>query len=273
MRAGINAATYLMRPLLLLLLVLLGVSCQQTPEPKAKVPLRVLTYNIHHGRGLDGEVDLERIAEVIRTANADLVALQEVDRGTRRTSGLDIAKELGRLTNMQFVFAKNIDFQGGEYGNAILSRYQIQDSSNQHYRMIREGEQRGMLRATIRLADRKIVFASTHLDHRSDPTERISNVDEIKEFLSQQKSPVILAGDFNDRPDGAVHQELTKVFIDVWESAGLGDSHTFSSDNPRSRIDYIFLSPKSEWDVRNASVIESQASDHLPLLAEIVLVD
>lgn len=69
--------------------------------PVASDALRVLTYNIHHGEGTDGVLDLERIAGVIKGASPDLVALQEVDVGAERTGGVDQAGELGRLTGMQ----------------------------------------------------------------------------------------------------------------------------------------------------------------------------
>src|SRR5688572_3660564 len=86
------------------------------PSPR----LRVLTYNIHHGEGTDARFDLERLARIIREARPDLVALQEVDRRTRRASGVDQAAELGRLTGMNVVFGKAMDHDGGEYGQAIL---------------------------------------------------------------------------------------------------------------------------------------------------------
>src|SRR5690606_4366306 len=92
--------------------------------------LRVLSYNIHHAEGVDGKLDLERIAEVIRAAKPDLVALQEVDRNARRTGSVDQPAELARLTEMQVVFGSNIELQGGHYGNAVLSRFPIASERN-----------------------------------------------------------------------------------------------------------------------------------------------
>lgn len=93
---------------------------QDAPAPA--LTLRVLSYNIHHGRGTDNQVDLARIAKVISDSQADLVALQEVDHGTRRTGGVDQTSELGRLTGMHSQFCKQIDYDDGEYGQALLSR-------------------------------------------------------------------------------------------------------------------------------------------------------
>jgi endonuclease/exonuclease/phosphatase family metal-dependent hydrolase len=252
--------------------LLLLVGCQHSPHDATPLTIRVMTYNIHHGRGMDGEVDLGRIAKLIREQEVDLVALQEVDKGTQRTDGIDIAAELARLTGMHFVFAKNIDFQGGEYGNAILSRQPILSSTNRHYKMLRPGEQRGLLSATIGFGGRVITFASTHLDFRPDPAERISNMGEIEEFVSAAgKNPVVIAGDFNDVPGGTVHRRMKETFTDVWEAGGTGDGFTYSSEEPDKRIDYIYLFPKTSWRVKSANVPTSTASDHLPLVAEATL--
>src|SRR5690242_10620478 len=74
--------------------------------------LRVLTYNIHHGEGVDRQFDLSRIADVIRSASPDLVALQEVDRNTHRTGNVDQPAELARLMGMHVAFEPNIKFEG-----------------------------------------------------------------------------------------------------------------------------------------------------------------
>ena len=93
----------------------------------ADAPLRVLSYNIHHGRGTDGVVDLERIAGVIRGSAADVVVLQEVDDRTERTGRIDQTAELGRLTGLHAEFGRQIDYQGGRYGQAILSRTPLEE--------------------------------------------------------------------------------------------------------------------------------------------------
>src|SRR6185436_4143043 len=89
------------------------------------VEIRIMSYNIRHGEGMDGRVDLARIADVIRRASPDVVALQEVDRGVQRTGGVDEPAMLGELAGMQSIFEKNIPYQGGEYGNAVLTRLPI----------------------------------------------------------------------------------------------------------------------------------------------------
>ena len=91
------------------------------PAPAAVV-LRVLSYNIHHGEGLDGRIDLSRQAEIMKREEPDLVALQEVDRGTVRSGSVDQLAELARLTGLAPVFGQTIALQGGDYGVGVLSR-------------------------------------------------------------------------------------------------------------------------------------------------------
>ena len=97
-----------------------------SPTPAVfKKTLRIMTYNIHVGVGMDKKLDLHRIADVINHEKPDLVGLQEVDRGVKRTEGKDEIAELAQMTRMDYAFAHNLDFQGGQYGVAILSRSAI----------------------------------------------------------------------------------------------------------------------------------------------------
>src|SRR5258708_24205877 len=109
-----------------LLLLLVWASDGQT------VPgtLRVLTYNIHHGEGTDGRFDLWRLAEVMKSVQPDVVALQEVDRGTERSSSVDQLAELERLTHMHAEFGKAMDFSGGSYGVARLCAWPLRRTGN-----------------------------------------------------------------------------------------------------------------------------------------------
>ena len=138
--------------------VLLGCRAPQNAD-SSKI-FRVMTYNIHHGEGMDGKVDLLRIADVIKWEQADIVALQEVDSGVARTARRDLPAELAALTGMTCVFSNNFHYQGGEYGNAVLTRFPIVRWTNSHYKMIRPGEQRGLLQLTLRVHGRQSGFAA-----------------------------------------------------------------------------------------------------------------
>ena len=93
--------------------------------PASTQTLRVMTYNIHVGVGIDKKLDLPRIAGVINAQHPDLVGLQEVDRGVARTQRIDEIAEIAKLTRMDYAFAFNLRYQGGQYGVAILSRFPI----------------------------------------------------------------------------------------------------------------------------------------------------
>ena len=108
----------------------LAASRPRDSAPTVPTILRVLTYNIHHGEGMDGRFDLPRLAGIMTSADPDLIALQEVDQGTERAGGVDQVAELGRLTGMRPVFGKAMDFQGGAYGVGVLSRKPIRRVEN-----------------------------------------------------------------------------------------------------------------------------------------------
>lgn len=257
-------------PLLIFILVLLA-GCSGNRPPAGNPILRVMTYNIHHGEGLDGKVDIARIARVIREARADIVALQEVDRGVERTGKIDIMTMLADQTGMTYAFGKNIEYQGGEYGNGVLTRFPILEEKNHHYTMIREGEQRGLLQLVLEAHGEEIVFMNTHIDYRGDDTERVMNVGEIRSTAKAYGArPVIACGDFNDTPGSRTIGLMKEDFHDAWEAAGSGTGYTFPADTAKKRIDFVFISKHQSsgtaFRVLSARVIPTDASDHLPLL-------
>ncbi len=240
-------------------------------EDKA-VTVRVMSYNIQHGRGMDGEVDVERIAEVINEEAPDIVALQEVDQGVERSGRIDIPEKLAELTGMEAFFERNIEFQGGNYGNAVLSRYPIRQQTNTHLRMLREGEQRGVIHMVLDVKGRDVLFMNTHIDYRRDDSERLKNIRQFREIIETYGDlPVIFCGDFNDFPGSRTHEKLKEDFVDTWEAVGEGDGFTFRADAPDRRIDYIFLSRDGSLTPERAWIPDTQASDHLPLVADIRL--
>jgi endonuclease/exonuclease/phosphatase family metal-dependent hydrolase len=239
-------------------------------QDDGKVTIRVMTYNIRHGEGIDGRIDIGRIAGVIMSANADLVALQEVDSGVARTNRIDIAAELAQLCGMNYIFGRNISFQGGGYGNAILSKFPIKEWRNRHLKMLRRGEQRGLLQAVISINGKELVFLNTHIDYRRDDIERVMNIEEFFHVIDSLYSgrPIIFCGDFNDVPESRVIRMMHRKFIDAWDRCGSGDGLTFSSDDPRVRIDYVFYSDTLRLKCIKARVLKTPASDHLPVLVE-----
>jgi len=240
---------------------------------KQPATVRVLTYNIHHGAGMDGEVDLERIANVIRQARADLVALQEVDRGVERTGRVDQPERLAELTGMYVVFGKNIDLQGGEYGNAVLSRSPIEHHRNLHLpRLPSKNEQRGLLEAHVPVGRANVIFVATHFDHQPDDSERLACVATLRALLEQHsQKPVIVAGDLNALPDSSVIQKAA-AFLRGTGAIQKEPLLTYPADDPDRRIDYILYNDHPAFTCLDCRVLpDSVSSDHRPVLAVFAL--
>jgi endonuclease/exonuclease/phosphatase family metal-dependent hydrolase len=251
------------------LLMVSLVGCQSPRTEPASNTFRVMTYNIHHGAGLDGKVDLQRIADLIKHEQADIVALQEVDKGVKRTAQRDCPVELAALTGMSCVFSNNYHFQGGEYGNAVLTRFPIKRWTNQHYKMLHAGEQRGLLQVGLDVHGRELIFLATHLDARKDDAERSASAAEILEVIQAYRGqPMILCGDFNDTPASPTCQKIAQQFTDTWTAIGTGDGFTIPAEKPRTRIDYIWTSKGGPIEALKVWVPVSQASDHLPVVGE-----
>jgi endonuclease/exonuclease/phosphatase family metal-dependent hydrolase len=236
--------------------------------------LRVLSYNIRHGEGMDHKLDLARIAGVIKSVDPHIVALQEVDKGCKRSNNLDEPAELGKLTGMTPIFDKNIPFQGGEYGNAVLSKLPVTAWKNVHLPSRHAGEQRGCLVVDFTAPDANATplrFLSTHLDYRPDDAERMDSVKTIAGLVQERPDvPAILAGDLNSYPDS----RTLAAFAELWTRTDSTPTLTFPADKPNRQIDYILVRPAPRWKVVELRVLdEPVASDHRPLLAVLELVD
>jgi endonuclease/exonuclease/phosphatase family metal-dependent hydrolase len=163
--------------------------------------LRVMTYNIHVGVGMDKKLDLPRVAGVINAQHPDLVGLQEVDRGVTRTQGIDEIAELAKLTWMDYAFAFNLHYQGGQYGVSILSRLPIMATDHRLYQNTREAERRGFIRAEVIVNGRVLNFVTTHLDYQYDDG-RLFEAQQLLNALADVKGTLVVVGDFNDIPAG-----------------------------------------------------------------------
>jgi endonuclease/exonuclease/phosphatase family metal-dependent hydrolase len=246
------------RALATLLLVVLG----QAGYSSAPVRVRVLTYNIHHGEGIDGRIDLPRLAEVIIGTKPDLVALQEVDRGTERAGGVDQLAELERLTGMHGVFGKAMDFQGGAYGVAVLTRHVVVGSSTLALPDLAGREPRAALTVDVRIkeADARLQFITTHLDQGRDNVNRLAQASFLNATVAPDDSaPRVLAGDMNSRPGTEVMQLLLERWTNFFEVP--------EAVAPRGLVDHVFARPASDWRAVDGQVVEDRiASDHRPLL-------
>ena len=234
--------------------------------------LRVVTWNIHHGAGLDERVDVERLGAELKALQPDFVLLQEVDVGCKRSDGIDIPKVLAQQLGMHAAFAQNIPFQGGSYGNAILSRYPIESQYNLHYRMLRDGEQRGLLTARVTTPAGPIGIGCTHIDYREDDRERLQNVAELLQLV-RERGLIAVGGDFNDLPGSRVHDAACRELIDCWREAN-GDAAgaSYPAKAPQKRIDWLLRAQRAGiegWRCRAARVVPTAASDHRAVLFEL----
>ena len=236
--------------------------------------LTLLSYNIHSGVGLDGVLDLRRIADVIAASEADLVALQEVDRHRRAQSRFEdqpgvLAERLG----LHLVYAANLDdeparpgAQRAQYGTALLSRLPLEGVTNTLLPCFPGSEQRGLLDATVRVDGTGLRVLGTHLQWDTE-TERTRQAEAIVATLDER--PTVLLGDLNTTPGSAAYTCLAGRLDDAWAVVGEGDGHTFEAEQPPRRIDYVWVG----GGVRavSARVIASDASDHHALRVAVAL--
>lgn len=233
------------------------------PSVSAQATLRVAAYNIKHGRGMDEQVDLLRIAEVLRALDADVITLQEVDKNTERTGGVDQVAVLAELLGYQGFHGAHRPYQGGEYGNAVLTRlpvgrvitHQIPEAAGSKL-AVHEVQIAGGPRGVISIV-------SVHL--AGAPEERFAQADSVTKLFAEVEHPVVLAGDFNSRRGDRVMGLLR----DSWQILDKGgDVNTFPSNAPVREIDFVLVRPSGTFELIEHVVInEAVASDHRPILA------
>ena len=232
--------------------------------------VRVLSFNVLHGRTPLWDFDLDRLAKVITDADPDLVAIQEVDFKVNRSNRYDLATELGWRTQMAPVFAKAINYDGGEYGEGVLSRYSFVRTRNVALPFIPGEEARAALEVVVVLpSNDTIAFIGTHFAHEGEQG-RILQAQKVNEVFIQNVYPTILAGDLNDIP-GSVP---IGILEEKWTAAYRREKpeHTFPSNDPDEKIDYVMFLPKARWQVIDREVIcNTTASDHCAYLVTLHL--
>ena len=238
--------------------------------------MRVLVYNIHAGKDAKGVDNLSRVADLIRTTNADIALLQEVDRGTTRSGNTDQLRVLAGLTGFHAAFGKTLDYQGGDYGIAIFSRWPISSDTLLRLPVVppqeRSGsgyEPRGALRVVIQAPGAPLIVLNTHIDASREDFYRRQEMATLLQLASgainERRRSILLGGDLNAEPGSAVMGMLEgSPLRDPWEGCGEGNALTYPADKPVKRIDYLLL--PADWKCVSARVIETEASDHRPVL-------
>lgn len=234
--------------------------------------LRVMTYNIKNGEIV--KHDLSKLAAVIKESNPDVIGLQEVDEGTKRSQGKHETDELSRLTGMPYkYFAANFPFDGGQYGLAILSKYPITASTtvrlDDHTKRENGYEPRVAAVADIAAKGRTITFVTVHASLHEE--ERSGNAQAILNALGPRASRAIIVGDFNEKPGEDIGDTFTKAgFVDSFHEKHKLFGYTEPASFPLKRIDFIYRA-KSMGKTEHAWVPDSKASDHRPVGAVIPL--
>ena len=253
---------------------LLGLfACLAGHSEEPPPTLRVLAYNIRHGRGMDGNVDIERIARVIESQKPDLVALQEVDKLCERGGRIDMARILGERLNMNYRFGRAIDLQGGEYGNAVLSRFPILET--RVHALPESAEQRVALEVEIQIHEERLSFVSLHLESASEQ-QRSRQAKSLIDRFAKKTHPILLAGDFNAiRGSEPMQQFVEAGWTVLRKNDGNGIQTVQGNQNGRDprppehmEIDFMVIRNITAGNVVHGVVPEFTASDHRPIHAQ-----
>lgn len=240
-----------------LFLLLLTTICTEAQDT-----LRIMSYNIRNCRGLDNIYDIQRTADVIRNSDADIIAIQEVDSVTRRSKGVDIADTLAILCKMHAYYSTAIEYDGGKYGVAILSRKKAIAT----YRAALPGREE---KRTILIAEYpELTFACTHLSLNEE--DRMASLEIIDSIAKEYKKPFIIAGDLNDAPQSPFIKELSRS----WKIIAPNEEPTFPADKPNVTIDYIAAIKECERDIESVDskvIEEPTVSDHRPIATTIII--
>ncbi|MBP7381629.1 endonuclease/exonuclease/phosphatase family protein [Myxococcota bacterium] len=250
---------------------------ENKPAVLAARKVRILTYNVRHSLGLDGRVDYERIAGIIKGLDPDVVCLQEIDVKTKRSDRRDGLAELARLTGMHGYFARAIDFQGGQYGVGTLSKAAATSVDSQP--LPGKEEARTMQVLTFD----GFVVINTHLSLTAD--DRVASAGRVNERLealtrvdgerAPNDLPVFFCGDLNE-PDASA--AMFQTLAGAWRILS-SQAFTFRTDKPERTLDYVLGNLGGAYTVAGTAVVTEKdepavrmASDHLPLWVDVNLV-
>ncbi len=235
-------------------------------EPAARPTLRVVSSNIRHGVGMDGKLDLDRTAAVLRRLEPDLVALQEVDERCRRSGGVDQAAALGKALGMEHRFGEFMDYDGGRYGLAVLSKLPIK--AMRRHELPRGAEPRCALEVEVEVPglEQPVSFTCVHHDWTKEAI-RVSQMRALVAALGERRQAIV-AGDYNGEPGS---ESLAVLDAAGWrmlaKDGARGASPTWPADVPRQEMDHVAERRLPEYSVSHDVIDEQVASDHRPILA------
>ena len=232
--------------------------------------VKVLSFNILHGRTTQGNFDLDVLANLIKEADPDFVALQEVDFKVNRSKKYDLVTELGWRTKMAPLFGRAMSYDGGEYGEGVLSRYSFLTTKTHALPFMPGQEPRAALEVVSMLPSKDtIAFVGTHFAHEGNEG-RVLQAQKVNELFSQNRYPTLLVGDLNAVPGSEPINILEQVWLSTYDKEN--PAYTFPSNNPRIKIDYVMCLPKNRWKILDRKIIKDTiASDHCAYLVTLEL--
>ncbi len=226
--------------------------------------MRIVTYNTRGSLGMDNRRSTSRIAQVVRALSPEVVCFQEIHRRLPWSGREDQPAVLSQLLGRRFVFQQNLTFGFGGYGLGVAARGTV--TAVQEHLLPSGREQRGALEVRLRdVGDlRAVTVFCTHWGLQAE--ERKEQAEALASLVNVAQRPVIVCGDLNEGPEGEAVRVLLSA-TGLQDADAIANRPTFPSDAPNTRIDYVFYSP--EMAARNVEVVESLASDHLPLLVDL----
>jgi endonuclease/exonuclease/phosphatase family metal-dependent hydrolase len=284
------------RVLTALATALVGVLVTTTPATAATIPdgrrieLRVAAYNIQAGAGADHVFDVGRQIEALRAIDADIVSIEEVDvHWSARSQWRDLATEIAGGLGMSVYFGHIYDLDPPaagqprrEFGIALLSRYPILYAENHWITRLstqvadpRPEPAPGFPEIVVNVRGAHVHVYGTHLDYRADPAVRQMQVADMLQIMAEDGGRQLLLGDFNATYGAPELGPLWGHLADAWVLAnGTGGGLTYPADAPDRRIDYVAASRDTGArgiEVRSVAVPQTLASDHRPVVADLVL--
>ncbi|MCW5873534.1 MAG: endonuclease/exonuclease/phosphatase family protein [Anaerolineales bacterium] len=240
---------------------------QPTAQAAESNTIRVINYNLHDAVNTDGRVDPEALARIIEESGADVVGLQEISRGWLIWGGMDMLEWLAQRLDMQYIWGPTADAQ---WGNAILTRLPIIQTSNHPLPPEDVLLLRGYLYAEIDVNGRTLTVIDTHFSEKAGQDDIRAQQASVLVDVASGRPATIIMGDLNSLPDSlALEVMLGGGFVDISRESGLANTFTYPSFAADHQIDYIFISPDLSFS--NFAIPLTTASDHLPLSATITL--
>jgi endonuclease/exonuclease/phosphatase family metal-dependent hydrolase len=227
-------------------------------------PLRVVTWNVEGHAALWRRDHLDRVAEAIRRLDPDVVALQEMHRGTWQARSRDQVAELAAATGLAAWFGPSFETLGGEFGNALLTRGEV--VSARVVPLPGVGEPRSVLAVRLRIGGREVSVLATHLTAWG-PLRRSVRMEQIgclAEAIRRAEPPVVVAGDLNAGPATPELERLTGA-VPLAPCGGALDQPTHRRTG--ARLDHLLCGPG--WGPATTRVEPIGPADHWPLVAEI----